>query len=103
MIVENLTITPQIAEVLNGVEQLTSTERLWVARYLLDSVLTKAVDDEANGENLGLTAFEQEQDNEAAHRITHLRPFGLCAGEFVVPDDFDAPLPDEILKTFEGE
>ena len=21
------------------------------------------------------------------------RPFGLCAGEFVVPDDFDAPLP----------
>lgn len=22
-----------------------------------------------------------------------LRPFGLCAGEFVVPDDFDDPLP----------
>jgi antitoxin (DNA-binding transcriptional repressor) of toxin-antitoxin stability system len=21
------------------------------------------------------------------------RPFGLCAGEFRVPDDFDAPLP----------
>lgn len=21
-----------------------------------------------------------------------LRPFGLCAGEFVVPDDFDTPL-----------
>ncbi len=21
-----------------------------------------------------------------------LRPFGLCAGEFTVPDDFDAPL-----------
>ena len=30
------------------------------------------------------------------------RPFGLCAGEFTVPDDFDAPLPDEILKDFEG-
>ncbi len=30
------------------------------------------------------------------------RPFGLCAGEFVVPDDFDAPLPDEILSLFEG-
>lgn len=35
--------------------------------------------------------------------IESLRPFGLCAGEFVVPDDFDAPLPDEILKAFEGE
>ena len=30
------------------------------------------------------------------------RPFGLCASEFTVPDDFDAPLPDEILKDFEG-
>jgi antitoxin (DNA-binding transcriptional repressor) of toxin-antitoxin stability system len=30
------------------------------------------------------------------------RPFGLCAGEFLVPDDFDAPLPDEVLKEFES-
>lgn len=32
----------------------------------------------------------------------NLRPYGLCAGEFLVPDDFDAPLPDEIIKQFEG-
>jgi len=30
-----------------------------------------------------------------------LRPFGLGAGEFVVPDDFDAPLPEYILNAFE--
>ena len=30
------------------------------------------------------------------------RPFGLCHGEFVVPDDFDSPLPGEILEDFEG-
>lgn len=30
------------------------------------------------------------------------RPYGLCAGEFTVPDDFDAPLPEDILKLFEG-
>ena len=30
------------------------------------------------------------------------RPVGLCAGEFQVPDDFDAPLPDDILNQFEG-
>ena len=29
-------------------------------------------------------------------RIETLRPFGLCAGEFTVPDDFDAPLPEDI-------
>ncbi|ABA23649.1 Prevent-host-death protein [Trichormus variabilis ATCC 29413] len=32
-----------------------------------------------------------------------LRPFGLCSGEFTVPDDFDAPLPEDILSTFEGK
>lgn len=30
------------------------------------------------------------------------RPYGLGIGEFVVPDDFDAPLPDAILDAFEG-
>ncbi len=32
-----------------------------------------------------------------------LRPFGLCAGQFTVPDDFDAPLPEDILGAFEGK
>ena len=30
------------------------------------------------------------------------RPFGLCAGEFTVPEDFDAPLPENIIADFEG-
>lgn len=34
--------------------------------------------------------------------IPALRPFGLGAGEFVVPDDFDAPLPDDVIQEFEG-
>jgi antitoxin (DNA-binding transcriptional repressor) of toxin-antitoxin stability system len=29
------------------------------------------------------------------------RPYGLAAGAFRVPDDFDSPLPDSILKDFE--
>jgi antitoxin (DNA-binding transcriptional repressor) of toxin-antitoxin stability system len=33
---------------------------------------------------------------------TQPRPFGLCAGRFTVPSDFDQPLPEEILKEFEG-
>jgi prevent-host-death family protein len=27
-----------------------------------------------------------------------LRPFGLCAGEFTMPEDFDVPLPEDILE-----
>ena len=36
-------------------------------------------------------------------RIETLRPFGLCAGEFTVPNVFDAPLPEDILDAFEGK
>ena len=32
-----------------------------------------------------------------------LRSIGKAAGLFRVPDDFDAPLPEEILREFEGE
>lgn len=35
--------------------------------------------------------------------VKPLRPFGLCAGEFTVPDDFDAPLPEDIISRFEGQ
>lgn len=31
-----------------------------------------------------------------------LRPFGLCVGEFSVPDDFDEPLPETVLGAFEA-
>lgn len=31
------------------------------------------------------------------------RVLGLLAGQFKVPDDFDAPLPEEVLREFEGE
>lgn len=29
------------------------------------------------------------------------RTLGVDRGRFVVPDDFDAPLPDDVLATFE--
>lgn len=35
--------------------------------------------------------------------VIKLRPFGLCAGEFTVPDDFDDPLPEEIIQDFEED
>lgn len=31
-----------------------------------------------------------------------LRPIGLAKGEFSVPDDFDSPLPDDVLNDFEN-
>lgn len=31
-----------------------------------------------------------------------LRPFALCAGDFIVPPDFNDPLPEDMLRDFEG-
>ena len=31
------------------------------------------------------------------------RPLGIDMGLYVIPDDFDAPLPDDLLAAFEGE
>jgi hypothetical protein len=31
-----------------------------------------------------------------------LRPYGLCAGDFVVPEDFNQSLPEDIIREYEG-
>lgn len=54
-----------------------------------------------------LTLLKGVEDVEEAKaglgsNVKPLRPFGLCAGEFTVPDDFDSPLPDYVIEEFEG-
>ncbi|GAA6623498.1 DUF2281 domain-containing protein [Scytonema sp. NUACC26] len=38
-----------------------------------------------------------------SENLQEARPFGLCTGEFTVPDNFNDPLPEEILSDFEGK
>jgi predicted DNA-binding antitoxin AbrB/MazE fold protein len=45
-------------------------------------------------------AIELESDLEGDTVLR--RPYGLCAGEFTVPQDFDQPLPEDVLRDFEG-
>ena len=35
--------------------------------------------------------------------LSQPRPIGLAKGQFTVPDDFNAPLPEHVLQTFEGK
>lgn len=37
------------------------------------------------------------------HSPAERRPYGLAAGEFIVPSDFDEPLSEELLRDFEGQ
>jgi antitoxin (DNA-binding transcriptional repressor) of toxin-antitoxin stability system len=56
------------------------------------------------GETLIIFRFDKPiAELKPVERSRQLRPFGLCAGEFTVPDDFDAPLPEDLLSTFEGK
>ncbi len=38
----------------------------------------------------------------SAKAIKPKKRIGLLAGKLKVPDDFDAPLPDDLLRLFEG-
>jgi hypothetical protein len=49
------------------------------------------------------SVLSNEQQSTLIQTTNLLRPIGLCAGEFVVTDDFDAPLPEDILSAFEGK
>jgi hypothetical protein len=42
-------------------------------------------------------------DNEGPRAKQERRPYGLGKGEFVVPDNFNDPLPEETLREFEGK
>jgi prevent-host-death family protein len=54
------------------------------------------------GESLLITEHDQPvaELNPVAAASNGQRPIGLCAGDFEVPDDFDAPLPDDLLRDF---
>lgn len=51
----------------------------------------------------GETFVIVQADKAIAELDKQLRPFGLCAGEFTIPDDFDAPLPEDLISTFESK
>ena len=46
---------------------------------------------------------EEEAPAESGATPRGQRPLGLLRGQFVVPDDFDAPLPPEIQRYFDGD
>lgn len=58
----------------------------------------------AAGETLVVTLDEQPLAEivPVGRQKSQPRPIGLAEGEFTVPDDFDAPLPEDILRDFEG-
>ena len=55
------------------------------------------------GKRVEVIVVEDDESHVSAARPHPRRNFGSLAGKFSVPDDFDAPLPDDILSAFEGK
>jgi prevent-host-death family protein len=62
--------------------------------------LSRLLEDVAAGEEVVIT-----RRGEAVATLVPVQPvvrrFGIDEGRFSVPEDFDAPLPDEVLDAFE--
>jgi len=71
--------------------------------YEAKTRLSQLVDKAAAGEDVVVS-----RNGKPLVRITRLETpkrritFGLLKGKLVVPADFDAPLPDDVLAGFEG-
>jgi hypothetical protein len=87
----------KLTELLPAARKLSVAEKLQLIQILSEDL-------ESHGKNHP-SEISQNQNplEEISPKIKKLRPFGLCAGEFITPQDFDAPLPEDILNAFEGK
>jgi prevent-host-death family protein len=66
--------------------------------------LSSLLDQVERGESVTITRHNVPvaEIRSVAKPNTGPRPWGLAKGTFVVPDDFNEPLPDDLLDAFEG-
>ena len=86
-----------IREELNRKLNNLSTEQLNSVRQFIESleVKQKSIHSEPP-----ITNEDIDRIVESYRQQNKQRPIGLAEGEFTVPDDFNEPLPDEILDLF---
>lgn len=75
----------------------TTQDRSWITEKL-----NEIYAEEDSSLDPGLAAMQWATLKAADDSNELLRPIGLAAGEFTIPDDFDDPLPEEVIRDFEG-
>jgi prevent-host-death family protein len=63
--------------------------------------LSRLLEDVAAGEEVVITRRGEEVASLVPVRRPSTRRLGIDRGRFVVPEDFDEPLPDEVLAAFQ--
>jgi prevent-host-death family protein len=75
-----------------------------VPMHQAKSTLSQLVKRAAGGETIFIGSYGRaEAVLTSAASAKPKKCLGLLQGKLVIPDDFDAPLPPEILAAFEGE
>ena len=64
--------------------------------------LSRLIEEVAAGEEIVITRRGVEVARLVPGRAPKTRQFGRDRDLLVIPDDFDAPLPDDLLDLFEG-
>jgi prevent-host-death family protein len=64
--------------------------------------LSRLLERVAHGEDIVIARAGKPVARLVPIRPQQARPLGIDAGQVVVSDDFDAPLPDALLADFEG-
>lgn len=63
--------------------------------------LSRLLERVAHGEEVIIARAGTPVARLIAIRPTRTRPLGLDAGRVVIADDFDAPMPEEVMEDFE--
>ena len=63
--------------------------------------LSRLLEEVAHGEDVIIARAGTPVARLVAFQPSHARALGLDAGRVVIADDFDAPLPDDMLADFE--
>lgn len=62
--------------------------------------LSRLVEEAAEGEEIIIAKAGRPVARIVALPSNKPRKLGLLKGKFTIPDDFDAPLPDDVLRDF---
>ena len=93
-----------LSKIEDNFSRLSLPEQLWLIERLIQHTRESALNKEIALKSKSSTiATDAEIQGELQQVEAELRPFGLCTGDFTVPDDFNAPLPEDIIKAFEGK
>jgi antitoxin (DNA-binding transcriptional repressor) of toxin-antitoxin stability system len=77
-----------------------------ISMHAAKSTLSQLVKRAAAGEPVYIGAYGRAEVKLVpvdARAPVHGKRFGLLKGKLQLPPDLDAPLPDEVLRSFEGD